>query len=782
MKKFYYAFAAVTVVLASCAKVSEVEITPNETDEPANVVTLRASVPENEDTKVSTDNGGKFLWQAGDKVTVLNDSGDPYDFETAAGGTSVDFSSDSFTGELSEEAFYPASANHESGKFYLEPSIDWGENTSSMPMLGTVNTSTKAVTFMAVGSVLKLICYNVDKDADKLVVSSDSKQIVGQFTPSSDPKHIVATDAASNKELTINFEKALAARTMVFYIPLPIGNVGILTFTLKNGGTKVYEKATKAAVTMSRNKMLVAPALNCVDDILILSEAFSATGSSTETVATYNSDKEGQTVYSGATIAYTIGSNTNTKVYQKGEGSANTAGGAAAGELFLAKVDGSSNNGTFTISGIPATVSKTLTLSYISNQKTSTYHTVTSNTDGVTLSARAESSSKPYKITYNISVANSFAGETFSITFTNSSSSNARIDDIFIYAIPTASGTPAIDPASNTITIAVDEGDENSASTTFTYSNAIDDFDVACSVNSEAASWLSAAISGSEPFTLTVNAPKNPSVDERQGKVTLRATGVTKTITIKQPGSVVASPTFSVAGGSYSSTQSVELSCATEGATIYYTTDNSTPTASSTPYSSAISVSETTTIKAIAVKSNYTNSAVASATYTISAGGGGGDPKYSKVSSITSGNKYILVQEYSSTPYAINFASVSSGVIGAVDASTLISSNIIASNSTTDNYAVTITLSEGKYTLVNKDGKYVTANSSNATLSLADDSCLFYAHVSTGTFRFTLSSTNGEGRGLLYRDSQNGIKGYAMSNAGTSGYGNGYYELYEYSE
>lgn len=89
--------------------------------------------------------------------------------------------------------------------------------------------------------------------------------------------------------------------------------------------------------------------------------------------------------------------------------------------------------------------------------------------------------------------------------------------------------------------------------------------------------------------------------------------------------STVATPTFSPAEGSYSSTQSVTISCATTGATVYYTTDGSTPTTSSTEYSSAISVSTTTTIKAIATKSGMTTSAVASATYTISSGGGGSD-------------------------------------------------------------------------------------------------------------------------------------------------------------
>ena len=77
----------------------------------------------------------------------------------------------------------------------------------------------------------------------------------------------------------------------------------------------------------------------------------------------------------------------------------------------------------------------------------------------------------------------------------------------------------------------------------------------------------------------------------------------------------VSTPTFSPAAGTYTSAQSVSISDATSGATIYYTTNGTTPTTSSTEYTGPITVSSTETLQAIAVATG--DSAVASAAYTI---------------------------------------------------------------------------------------------------------------------------------------------------------------------
>ena len=85
---------------------------------------------------------------------------------------------------------------------------------------------------------------------------------------------------------------------------------------------------------------------------------------------------------------------------------------------------------------------------------------------------------------------------------------------------------------------------------------------------------------------------------------------------IAQTHPAVAAPTFSPAGGIFDEAQTVTITCATGGATIYYTTDGSAPTNESTEYTGAITVSSTMTINAIAVKDGN-QSLVSTATYTI---------------------------------------------------------------------------------------------------------------------------------------------------------------------
>ena len=149
-------------------------------------------------------------------------------------------------------------------------------------------------------------------------------------------------------------------------------------------------------------------------------------------------------------------------------------------------------------------------------------------------------------------------------------------------------------------------------------------------------------LTGEWPDTITLNANAGDStviiiVAENGTQTTINADG-TVTTGQYQGGSsnsgngsqntgggsqatTVAAPTFA---GETQFTESTQVTMSAEsGAQIRYTTDGSTPTASSTLYSAPITLTATTTVKAIAIKDGVSSS-VTSRTYTKSSNGGGG--------------------------------------------------------------------------------------------------------------------------------------------------------------
>ncbi|MGN0700804.1 MAG: chitobiase/beta-hexosaminidase C-terminal domain-containing protein, partial [Oscillospiraceae bacterium] len=86
----------------------------------------------------------------------------------------------------------------------------------------------------------------------------------------------------------------------------------------------------------------------------------------------------------------------------------------------------------------------------------------------------------------------------------------------------------------------------------------------------------------------------------------------------------VAAPVISPNGGTFSGSVKVTITCDTEGAAIYYTTDGTEPSANSTLYEGAFTLTATTTVKAIAIKDGMVDSEVVTATFTKKSSGGGG--------------------------------------------------------------------------------------------------------------------------------------------------------------
>jgi hypothetical protein len=95
----------------------------------------------------------------------------------------------------------------------------------------------------------------------------------------------------------------------------------------------------------------------------------------------------------------------------------------------------------------------------------------------------------------------------------------------------------------------------------------------------------------------------------------------TVTCTSSAPEAAAAAPVFSPQGGTYGAARTVSLTSATPGATIFYTTDTNAPMTGGgvTEYTGPISVTSTTTLKAIAIADGFSASQISTAAYTITA-------------------------------------------------------------------------------------------------------------------------------------------------------------------
>jgi hypothetical protein len=210
-------------------------------------------------------------------------------------------------------------------------------------------------------------------------------------------------------------------------------------------------------------------------------------------------------------------------------------------------------------------------------------------------------------------------------------------------------------------------------------------------------------------------------------------------------------PTFSPAGGSYTSAQSVTISDSTPGATIYYTADGSTPTTSSTKYSSALTLSSTTTLTAFATAGGYSNSPVTSATYTITLPP---PPPASGTAPVTLGASANVDGIYANGStdntggFDGNGDALSATLVGTSVTSGGVTFNLGTSGAADAVSSATITLPSGSYTTLNLLGAGVNGNEPNQTFTVT------YTDGTTSTFTqsvsdwFTPQSYSGETKAL----------------------------------
>ncbi|WP_438495676.1 chitobiase/beta-hexosaminidase C-terminal domain-containing protein [Paenibacillus sp. IHBB 3054] len=273
-------------------------------------------------------------------------------------------------------------------------------------------------------------------------------------------------------------------------------------------------------------------------------------------------------------------------------------------------------------------------------------------------------------------------------------------------------------------------------------------------VASGTAVTLSSATSGAVIYYTTDGTTPTSSSTLYNGAITLTSAKTIKAIAVK-PGMTdstvlsesytimaqVAVPTANPAGGEVASGTEVTLSSATSGAVIYYTTDGTTPTISSTLYNGAITLTSAKTIKAIAVKPGMTDSSVLSESYTITAqqvaaptanpaGGEVASGTEVTLSSVTSGALIYFTTD-GTTP--TNSSTLYSGAITLTGATTIkaIAAKPGMTDSTVLSESYTITAQQVAAPTANPAGGEV-ASGTEVTLSSATSGALIY-YTTDGT-------------------------------------------------
>lgn len=279
----------------------------------------------------------------------------------------------------------------------------------------------------------------------------------------------------------------------------------------------------------------------------------------------------------------------------------------------------------------------------------------------------------------------------------------------------------------------------------------------ASSDNPNADWWLTeASVNTDFPLDSTIH----HTVKMHKGTYTITLNAATNQMRIVAD---VHAPEFSVEGGIVSGTQNVEITCDTEGAHIYYTTDGTTPSATNgTLYTGPVTISESTTLKAVAIFGNIT-SPVTTANYVITPAFVQKDYEMlTNINDLVPGQTYLLV-------YKTSDDATEAQVMGPVTEvnSTNVGSKVDATEvnglitSTEAMAPVTLVGSTGNWSLVTSQGILAAPSSNALNVGEAEHTWTITKEDNANTFK--IQSNSQTDRYLQYNPSSTRFACYKTS-------------------
>jgi len=592
MKKIFYAIAGIAALsVLSCSK--EIDTQDSIVEKPHESVevpaSLRCSVG-NPETKVTSDNVGLYKWQSADEITILTQDGNNRTFTAESAGLTSSFEGTrpDDDGLIGGYALYPAnegeggvgghSISGSTITFKMPNELTWTADASNMPMYAQITgevieeeESNLGAAFKAVGGTMKLICYNIPSGATTLAFTAKSVNIAGAFTvDKTDPDEPVLS-GGETKEIDINFTRADSGN-MVFYIPLPpVTLTGGFTITIFDDEVnELFSTTTTAAPVIGRNKLVIAPALNCAT-----TPADDATLTNSEIVAEANASSWGSSYgESDKSITNSDGTWTFNAAYQ---GNVNQDG-----EYFLQITSGRATVSYIKLPDFTDQIAQVV-LHRVCNTNKTTFtgniYFAGAKTEPVTPIATAPTASSALE-DLTIDVPQGYT------TGYIKASSACRISAITVKFRLRGITAPIISAEDESLTFAVGE---KTKTTTVSLANKVDELGISALVSGTNAENFTASVEGN---TLTVTAKEdNTSAADYTATVTLKASGASaKAITVTQISNRVPNPAVTVTPGDnkFTATWTADAN-ATSYVAYLHTSQTATPTSGGSNITSNIS-------------------------------------------------------------------------------------------------------------------------------------------------------------------------------------------------